>query len=58
MAIEIHTRQRAPEPHNAEAFPIAGLPSLEDTVLELALTLSGIVGVILLIFAGLRLFGS
>ena len=57
MAIENHTRQPASEPQDAEALPVAGLPALEDTILELTMTLSGIVGVILLIFAGLRLFG-
>jgi hypothetical protein len=56
MALESESRWPV-ERRMDEASPAAGAPCLGDTILELAMTSGGIVGVIVLIFAGLRLFG-
>jgi hypothetical protein len=50
-------RQTPPKPAD-ESDPSAIDPTLKETVVDLALTLGGILGVVLLLFASLHLLGD
>jgi len=54
----VSARRQSPPKPSDDSDPSAVEPTLKETILDLALTLGGIVGVVLLLFASLHLLGE